>query len=551
MNGEKLIKYKITRRNILLSLAGIGIAGLSGFRFFKSKIQNKIIPGKIDGASFIRGHRLKDLNFPSPSKTIEKSVVIVGSGISGLTAAYNLKKNNMNDFVLLELENFLGGNSSSRENKISRYPLGAHYVPLLSEESIEAKALFEDLSIITGYSTDGKKTPIYNEYYVCSDPHERLFLHGRWQEGLIPYENLPQKDLEEIERFLSHTNELKSKRGRDGKRVFAIPMEKSSSDEQFKKLDKISFKEYLLDRNYRSEYLFWYVNYCCRDDFGMGLEQVSAWAGLHYFAGRNGKGHLLSSGDVITWPEGNGWIAKKLQESVKDHCQKNKIVFNIEEKGDLALLDYFDFELEKTIRIKSKKIIYSAPRFTALRTLKKWRDKLPSWSQGLDYAPWMVANISLKEKPTDSSSPLSWDNVNFNGRSLGYVVATHQSFKIKRNETVITLYWPLSHLSPRKARIWALGRSHQDWVKDVISELDAMHPDIEEIISNIDICLWGHAMISPKVNSLWGQSRAAMNKQEGPVHFAHSDMSGFSIFEEAHYWGMKASGDVLKELNDG
>ena len=28
------------------------------------------------------------------------------------------------------------------------------------------------------------------------------------------------------------------------------------------------------------------------------------------------------------------------------------------------------------------------------------------------------------------------------------------------------------------------------------------------------------------------------------IHFAHSDMSGVSIFEEAQYHGMKAAGDV-------
>ena len=34
--------------------------------------------------------------------------------------------------------------------------------------------------------------------------------------------------------------------------------------------------------------LRWYLDYCCRDDYGAGMAQVSAWAGIHYFASRHG-----------------------------------------------------------------------------------------------------------------------------------------------------------------------------------------------------------------------------------------------------------------------
>ena len=37
--------------------------------------------------------------------------------------------------------------------------------------------------------------------------------------------------------------------------------------------------------------LRWYIDYCCRDDYGAGAAQVSAWAGLHYFASRHGFHH--------------------------------------------------------------------------------------------------------------------------------------------------------------------------------------------------------------------------------------------------------------------
>lgn len=33
------------------------------------------------------------------------------------------------------------------------------------------------------------------------------------------------------------------------------------------------------------------------------LKETSAWAGIHYFASRNGRGANTESQDVITWPE--------------------------------------------------------------------------------------------------------------------------------------------------------------------------------------------------------------------------------------------------------
>jgi hypothetical protein len=37
---------------------------------------------------------------------------------------------------------------------------------------------------------------------------------------------------------------------------------------------------------YTAQPLLNYIDYCCRDDFGLGIKEVSAWAGIHYFAAR-------------------------------------------------------------------------------------------------------------------------------------------------------------------------------------------------------------------------------------------------------------------------
>ena len=47
-------------------------------------------------------------------------------------------------------------------------------------------------------------------------------------------------------------------------------------------------------------------------------------------------------------------------------------------------------------------------------------------------------------------------------------------------------------------------------------------------------------MIRPTPGYIWGEARAEFQKPLGPIHFAHTDMSGISLFEEAHYQGIRA-----------
>ena len=48
----------------------------------------------------------------------------------------------------------------------------------------------------------------------------------------------------------------------------------------------VSIAEWMNQRGLTSPRLRWWVEYACRDDYGMTLEQTSAWAGLFYFCSR-------------------------------------------------------------------------------------------------------------------------------------------------------------------------------------------------------------------------------------------------------------------------
>jgi hypothetical protein len=51
----------------------------------------------------------------------------------------------------------------------------------------------------------------------------------------------------------------------------------------------------------------------------------------------------------------------------------------------------------------------------------------------------------------------------------------------------------------------------------------------------------GHAMARPVPGSIFSETRLKLARRSGNVIFANSDISGFSIFEEAQYRGVKAA----------
>jgi hypothetical protein len=57
-------------------------------------------------------------------------------------------------------------------------------------------------------------------------------------------------------------------RGSDGRRAFVVPLDLASTDERFRALDRVTFKAWLDGVRLNAPTLRWYLDYCCRDDYG-------------------------------------------------------------------------------------------------------------------------------------------------------------------------------------------------------------------------------------------------------------------------------------------
>ena len=64
-------------------------------------------------------------------------------------------------------------------------------------------------------------------------------------------------------------------------------------------------------------------------------------------------------------------------------------------------------------------------------------------------------------------------------------------------------------------------------------------------MERIDVYRWGHAMVTPLPGFIWGGARAKASEPLGRVVFAHSDLSGIALLEEAFDRGLQAADAVL------
>lgn len=503
------------RRAFLGALAAplVGFPALVGL---KRKSPRPIAGGFVDDGG-AAGHRLRDgVASPARGPEVRTPIVIVGGGVAGLSAAWELRRRGMMDFVILELESAAGGNARSGENEVSAYPWAAHYVPVPGTGSPLVRELFEELGVLR----DGE----WEERYLCFSPQERLFAHGEWHDGIEPDFALDAGGRAAFSRF----DALIAEHRAGGE--FTIPM--ATGVRRDSPLDRISMAEWLAQHQLDAPAMRWYIDYACRDDYGALAKDTSAWAGIHYFASRP-----HDEQGPLTWPEGNGWIATRLIAMLAGHIRTGEPVVRIERSGPR-----WRVASTKGVYLADS-VIFAAPTFLAPHVISE----LTSRRVSLVYSPWLTANLTLDRLPRERGrgAPLSWDNVIYDSPALGYVDATHQSLRTHSERAVWTYYWSLAQQSPQDGRRALLGLTWRDCVERIFADLERAHPDIRDCVSRVDVMRLGHAMVRPAVGFLSTTTAATQLALPG-LFLANSDLSGLSLFEEAQFRGVEAARSALR-----
>jgi hypothetical protein len=196
----------------------------------------------------------------------------------------------------------------------------------------------------------------------------------------------------------------------------------------------------------------------------------------------------------------------------------------------------------------ARQVVLALPLFIAQRLLASAPDALRDVVARQRHAPWLVANLQLDEPLLDrpAGAPPSWDNVLYGAdpRSLGYVDAMHQSTRPHPGPTVLTAYWSL----PLAQRAELLARPWSGWALAVIADLARAHPDLPRKVKRAELMRYGHAMSIPVPGLRGSAALLALQQPQGRLHFAHADLSAYSVFEEAFTHGLRAGERVAAAL---
>ena len=540
------------RRQFLVNTAALASAGTVSWGLWQHL--HEVVP-TIEKPGQRLGHMLRNFSqAPSPTVVRRVDVLIVGSGAAGLSCAWQLAQSAPHLKICLLEGPQANGNlahgqfpgDSYNVYEPRPYPIAAHYLPLPSMESAHVRKMLYEFGVIrAGHESI---QPEYDERYLVHAPYERLWINGRWEEGLLPKTGLSKQDQLDIERFFEQIQPWKEVKGQDGKRPFTVPRQWASQDPAWRILDTYTFKQWLDQQGYKSPALLWYLDYCCRDDYWAGLDKVSAWAGLHYFCARNGQAANAEPGSTLTWPNGLGWVAEKLRQAAKLTAENTLAAsaYRIQAQGTGYDVDVLHNALNETLRIHTPQLVLACPLFVARHLLK---DNL-AFSNDFPFAPrapWLVGNYWLKAPlPEPEHSVLAWDNVLFQSPGLGFVNASHQRLRVvPERHPVLTSYYALAQYpSPEVARQFLEEAPAQTLLDLATQELRSVYGTrFSRSVQAAMLYLHGHAMAIPSPGFL---SQPAPPTQPG-LHFAHADLSGYSVFEEASDWGIQAALNVIKQ----
>ena len=116
---------------------------------------------------------------------------------------------------------------------------------------------------------------------------------------------------------------------------------------------------------------------------------------------------------------------------------------------------------------------------------------------------------------------------------------------------MLTHYWALGgqHADEaRRLRSLLLEDDWRNWAHRVVQDLSRIHPEWPGRIERIDLMRYGHAMVIPVPGLRSHPALAALQGPLGRLHLAHSDLSAYSVFEEAFTHGVRAAQSVLSAV---
>jgi predicted NAD/FAD-dependent oxidoreductase len=392
---------KPTRRDFLKFVVTGSVAASCPFDLSLLAASDEPSP-RVDGEHFAICHKVRDgVHFSRPTVSRRYDVIIVGGGISGLSAAYFLDKYN---FLLLEKEAHFGGNAYLEEYEGQAYATGAAF----DLKGSESDKLAAELGL--------KLLPIDNP-----DPTivKGKWVPDTWHAGLdeLPYPKSVRDSFKKFKKDVLALNAL------------ANPH----------KYDAEPLSKYLA--GYAPEIKQWWDAYGM-SDWGANSDETSFWIAMFDFA------DLVEEpfNDIrVTLPGGNGAISQRLAERLAQNHRESMLgdatVVAVEQQNKEVRITYS--RAGQMHSVAAKTVIMATPKFITALLVAGLPPAQRDAMNAIRYAPYPVVNLIFDRQTYDRGYDTWCPGNTFTDFIPADWPLRHQPDYHPKNE-ILTFYTPLA-----------------------------------------------------------------------------------------------------------
>ncbi|MGA2064254.1 MAG: FAD-dependent oxidoreductase [Thermoguttaceae bacterium] len=472
--------------------------------------------------------------------------IVIGGGISGLAAAWRLRKLEHDHILVLEKNDAAGGYCRQEQSGGQTYSIAAAYTEYPDTPALVE--LYTDLGVVTG--TDAQGDPVVADRYLPKSTDSKDYLQGAWYDDAWDsgFDNLPlpKKLRADLRAFRNDLDRWNNYVGSDGKEAFAKPTDASTADAVVRDLDNLTLREYIVKSGWDPKVSEFFDSFV-RSSMGSTHDRISAWAALSFLVGefnfRSGSDPAAGQAtNILTQPGGNGYLSRLLAEHVgADRIRTRAFVFQARNAGDEVQVTCLEEGRPKTLRARTA--IYAAPRYLAPRVLPDLPAAGRRQVQAFHYTPYIVANVHVSRTPL----PGMWNGLVHGDFFLSdFVVADWPGLADAEHASparpnVLTVYAPLVMPDQRRELLACPAECYQQRILD---DLERLLPGVRATVTGFDLYRWGHAMLAADKGFIFSPARRDAARPLGRVFFAGHDVEGLPAFENAVTSAVRAAGEA-------